>query len=70
MNSMFSRCSSVTYLPDISKWNISNVHNISGMFSQCKNLISLPDISKWSFSNLKYISSLFHGLLYFMDVHH
>ena len=28
----------------ISKWNTSNVENMSGMFIGCKSLNSLPDI--------------------------
>ena len=44
---MFSRCYSLEYLPDISKWNTSNVEFIDYIFEGCKALKSLPDISKW-----------------------
>ena len=47
MRGMFSGCNSLISLPDISKWNTSNVNDMSGMFSGCYSLISLPDISKW-----------------------
>ena len=43
---MFSYCSSLESLPDISKWNINNLENISHMFSGCESLKSFPDISK------------------------
>ena len=45
MSYMFSECSSLSSLPDISKWNTNNVINMSFMFSECKSLSSLPDIS-------------------------
>ena len=43
---MFLGCNSLIALPDISKWNTSNVEDMSGMFRECNSLISLPDISK------------------------
>ena len=43
---MFSYCSSLESLPDISKWNLNNIENISNMFSGCESLKSFPDISK------------------------
>ena len=44
MKGMFSECNSLISLPDISKWNTSNVNNMNEMFSECNSLISLPDI--------------------------
>ena len=38
MSCMFSGCSSLTSLPDISKWNTENVEDISSMFNGCKSL--------------------------------
>ena len=46
MDNMFNSCDELISLPDISKWDTSNVTNISSIFSSCKALISLPDISK------------------------
>ena len=43
---MFSRCSSLLYLPDISKWNTNNVNDISNIYSECLSLIYLPKIAK------------------------
>ena len=37
---------SLTTLPDISKWNTNNVTNMGGMFADCELLSSLPEISK------------------------
>ena len=44
MSYMFSGCSSLSSLPDISKWNTNNVTNMSFMFDLCSTLSSLPDI--------------------------
>ena len=44
---MFGECVSLKSLPDISKWNTSNITDISNMFGECVSLKSLPDISKW-----------------------
>ena len=52
MNNMFYGCSSLSSLPDISKWNTNNVTNMSFMFYRCSSLLSLPDISKWNTNNV------------------
>ena len=52
---MFSDCLSLESLPDISKWNTTNVTDMSLMFSGCKTLESLPDISNWNTTNVKNI---------------
>ena len=49
---MFEKCSSLTSLPDISKWNTNNVINMSSIFCKCSSLSSLPDISKWNINNV------------------
>ena len=56
---LFARCSSLKYLPDISKWDIKNSTDISIMFAGCTSLLSLPDISKWNTENIKDMYSLF-----------
>ena len=53
MNNMFEECSSLISIPEITKWDMSNVNNINNMFSKCFSLISLPDITKLNFSNLE-----------------
>ena len=55
MNYMFCGCS-FNYLPDISKWNTSNVKNISYIFKDLNSIISLPDISNWNTSNINDMS--------------
>ena len=50
-------------IPDISKFNTSNVINMNGMFYNCKSLLSLPDISKWDTSNVKYLGGIYRGNL-------
>jgi len=36
---MFDKCSSLSSLPDFSKWNINNVSKISDVFGGCLNII-------------------------------
>ena len=56
MSYMFDCCSSLSSLPDISKWNTINVKDMSSIFFGCSSLLSLPDISKWNgFSFLLFI---------------
>ena len=50
MYNMFEGCKSLISLPDISKWDTSNVIDIGGIFKGCESLISLPDVSKWDTS--------------------
>ena len=64
MSYMFSGCSSLLSLPDISKWNTNNVTNMSYMFYNCSSLLSLPDISKWKTNNVIDMSSIL------VDAHH
>ena len=59
MQGMFNECSSLSSLPDISKWNIKNIKDISYMFRECFSLESLPDISKWETNNIENIMFLF-----------
>jgi surface protein len=59
MRNMFSGCSSLSSLPDISSWNTSKVENMKYMFAGCKLLKSLPDISDWNVKNVKNMSMMF-----------
>ena len=46
---------------DISKWNTSNVTDMSYMFYECSSLSFLPDISKWNASNVSDMKFMLHG---------
>ena len=59
---MFRGCKSLISLPDISKWNTSNVKYMNGMFSECNSIISLPYISKWNTSNVCDMREMFREL--------
>ena len=59
MSCLFSGCSSLKSLPDISNWNLQNTKDISFMFGGCTSLISLPDISNWNTKNITDMNSLF-----------
>ena len=60
MSYMFEGCSSLSSLPDISKWNTNNVTDMSYMFYGCSSLSSLPDISKWNTNNVTNMSGMFY----------
>ena len=71
LNGLFSGCSTLEYLPDISNWEITNVKNINNMFEGCTSLIELPDISKWNTINIIYMNKLFKNcssLQYLPDI--
>ena len=61
MSCLFYGCSSLISLPDISKWSVNNVNNMSYLFYGCSSLIYLPDISKWKVNNVNNMSYLFSG---------
>ena len=63
MTSMFSECSSLSSLTDISKWNTNNVTNMSNIFYWCLSLSSLPDISKWNTNNVSDMRNMFEDCL-------
>ena len=44
MSYMFSSCEKLSSLPDISKWNTTNVNNMSFMFNNCISLSYLANI--------------------------
>ena len=48
MSAIFSGCSKLKSLPDISKWNTGNVINMKSLFSGCNSLTSIPDIGNWN----------------------
>ena len=56
---MFSGCTNLIYISDISKWNTSNIVDMNSMFKGCCSLEYIPDISNWDISNVKDIYSIF-----------
>ena len=59
MNSMFSECSSLIILPDITKWDTSKVINISNLFSFCSSLVYFPNIDEWKTAKCIYMRDVF-----------
>ena len=47
IDEIFSNCSSLLALPDISEWNTNNIIEYYKIFYNCRSLLYLPDISKW-----------------------
>ena len=59
MSYMFSNCTSLISLPDISELNTYYVTDMSYMFRNCSSLSSLSDISKWNTDNVTNMSGMF-----------
>ena len=59
IDEMFSHCSSLISLPDISKWNTDNITGMRYLFCDCSSLVSLPDISKWNTDNINDMVGIF-----------
>ena len=57
---IFSNCSSLKSLPDISIWNINKVKSLYRMFFGCNSLISLPDLSKWNTIYVYSMNNMFY----------
>ena len=63
MSYLFGLCTSIVSLPDISKWDISNVKDMSYMFNECQSLSFLPDLSKLKSNNTIDINKMFNGCI-------
>ena len=61
MMGIFGECTSLISLPDIDKWNMSNVIILRSIFYNCSSLTSLPDISKWNTKNIINMRGIFNG---------
>lgn len=59
-NGMFVNCERLTSL-DLSKWDTSNVTNMSRMFSYCYNLSSIDGISNWDTSKVTAMQEMFYN---------
>ena len=68
---MFYECSSLLYLPDISKFDTSKIISMNDMFCGCSSLSFLPDISKWNTSKVEKMGEVFcdcSSLLFLPDI--
>ena len=63
MDSLFLDCSSLSFLPDISKWDTYRVESIDNIFNNCISLAFFPDLSKWNFRKLKIPENVFFKCL-------
>ena len=55
------RIKCLTSLPNIDKWDMSQITDMKGMFDGCESLSQIPDISIWDTKNVTDMSSLFAG---------
>ncbi len=44
MSSIFHKCSSLSELPDISKWNTENITDKNQCFDECLSLLVIPNL--------------------------
>ena len=51
MSGIFYKCSSLSEIPDLSKWNFNNVIHMNNLFYGCDSLLFLPDLSTWKINN-------------------
>ena len=68
MENMFSFCSSLISLPDISNWDTKKVTNMKKMFYQCSSLNILPDLSKWNITKVNDMEDMFIGCVDTLNV--
>ena len=61
MSYLFYGCSSLPFLPNISKWNIENCQNLNSIFENCSSLVFIPDISKWKLNDKAEKNNIFRG---------
>ena len=47
MKKIFYGCNSLSSLPDISKWDISKVKDMTSILNECNSLLVIPNLSKW-----------------------
>ena len=59
MSHMFDECQSLLSLPDINKWNTSNIIDMSYMFFGCSSLNNISDISIWNTSKVENMKCMF-----------
>ena len=68
---MFYQCTSLLYLPDISKYDTSDITGMNDMFCDCSSLLFLPDISNWNTSKVEKFGEMFYGctsLMFLPDI--
>ena len=61
MDFLFNKCSSLSILPEISKWKVDKVRNINYIFSKCASLSTLPDLSTWNLRNVNNMIGIFQS---------
>ena len=65
---MFELCKYLGALPDISKWDTSNITNIDCIFSQCLSLSYISDISFWNTSKVTTMMGVFNNCISLIEL--
>ena len=70
MKAMFCKCTKLKEIqPDINRWNLINVKDISLLFNGCKSITSLPDLGKWDTRNVEDMSYMFSRCTNLKELH-
>ena len=48
LNNIFTNCSLLSYIPNISKWKLNKNIKAKDIFKGCNSLLTIPDLSKWN----------------------
>ena len=63
MSSMFSGCSSITDIPNINQWDVSNVETMTSMFRGVSKFNA--NISNWKVGEVKFMNQMFYEAIAF-----
>lgn len=60
---MFSGCSSITDIPNINQWDVSNVETMTSMFRGVSKFNA--NISNWKVGEVKFMNQMFYEAIAF-----
>jgi len=69
MKALFSECKNIVSFPDLSKWNVSNVTDMSTMFNECNSLKEPPLIGKWDVRKVVTMKGMFRNCFSLPEIH-
>ena len=65
---MFSNCSYLQDITALSKWDVSDVTDMSWMFAVCNRLQDITALAKWDVSNVKNMRGMFSTCYQLQDI--
>ena len=64
---MFNKCSKLSYLNPLEKWNVSQGNNFSFMFYDC-HISNIIPLENWKVSSGSNFSLMFRGCIFTLDL--